>query len=107
MKNLSKKIKVTFNRVNPTTSVVNYLAKRLGKRSFQKASIEELDCDISKRTDNGNKKFSVRVMVVVNNTTMYFSEAGNDLYKMLDSILHKMQRKVATNILIQSQLKYS
>jgi ribosomal subunit interface protein len=98
MKNISNKIKVNFNRVNPTNTIVNYISKRLKKRTFSKTTINEVDCDIIKRSDNGSKKFTIKVMVVINDTTMYFSEAGNDLYKMIDSILHKMQRKIALNV---------
>lgn len=96
MKNISNIIKVNFDKVNPTTTVVNYILKRFKKPKFAKVDIEELDCYISKRSENGGKKFSVQVVVVVNKTKIYFSEKGNDLYKMIDSIIAKLQRKIAT-----------
>jgi ribosome-associated translation inhibitor RaiA len=105
MKNISKIIKVNFDKVNPTNTVVNYISKRFKKPKFAKVNIEELDCNISKRSDNGGKKFSVQVVVVVNHTKMYFSEKGNDLYKMIDSILAKVQRKFVTQY--NSNFKYN
>jgi ribosome-associated translation inhibitor RaiA len=95
MKNIKNSVKINFNRVTSSTTVVNYIAKRLKKPKFAKVEIDKVDCDISRRSDKGDKKFSVRMTILVNNTQIYFSEAGNDLYKMIDSILAKLQRKFA------------
>lgn len=85
-------LKINFNKVNPTSAIVNYINKRVEKRKYKQV-VNEVDWVIAKDSKKGNSKYRITMEVVAGKTRMFFREVGNDIYKLIDAIIDKFNRK--------------
>lgn len=91
----NKELNVKFLNLESTPTIVNYIMQKIDKPKFTGLKLNEPNVSIKKDVDSGPKKYVVSVSLVIHNIRLYFREAGDNLYALVDAIIAKINRKIA------------
>jgi ribosomal subunit interface protein len=88
-------INVKFNKLNPSDSIVNYINNKLGRHRLEENNISRVECHANKYSSKGNEKYGMVLSVHGGNTSFSMKENGNDIYRVIDILSGKLNRKLS------------
>lgn len=88
-------IHIKFNKLNPSDSIINYINNKIGRHRFEENNINRVECHANKYSPKGNQKYGMVLSVQGSNTSFTMKENGNDIYRIIDLLSGKLNRKLS------------
>lgn len=95
MKEKNKEIKVNFENVDHSLYLVDYIKRKIQRPKFSQLNINTKEISIKRDHSGGGSQYTLSVSVIVNKVQYYFKEIGNNLYALIDAVIHKINQKLA------------
>lgn len=91
----NNQLKVNFENVDHSLYLLDYIKRKIQRPKFSNLNITAPDIIIKKDHEKGKGKYTLTVTMTVHKVKLYFKEAGDNLYALIDAVVRKINQRLA------------